>query len=83
MHAGSKKFGKTYEFRTYENAGHAFFAVDRRSIARKIARRVAVLLLPQRAAIGEPRLLAEALKKYRRLGPGWVAAGSWRGWCSP
>ena len=24
-----KKFGKTYEFHTYENAGHAFFAVDR------------------------------------------------------
>ena len=24
-----KRFGKTYEFHTYENAGHAFFAVDR------------------------------------------------------
>jgi len=24
-----KKHGKTYEFHTYENAGHAFFAVDR------------------------------------------------------
>src|SRR5206468_3646847 len=24
-----KKFGKTFEFHTYENAGHAFFAVDR------------------------------------------------------
>jgi|SRR5436309_1847956 len=24
-----RKFGKTYEFHTYENAGHAFFAVDR------------------------------------------------------
>jgi dienelactone hydrolase len=24
-----QKFGKTYEFHTYENAGHAFFAVDR------------------------------------------------------
>jgi len=24
-----EKFGKTYEFHTYENAGHAFFAVDR------------------------------------------------------
>src|SRR3989442_1551083 len=24
-----KKFGKTYEFHTYDNAGHAFFAVDR------------------------------------------------------
>ena len=24
-----KKFGKTYEFHTYEKAGHAFFAVDR------------------------------------------------------
>ena len=24
-----KKFGKTYEFHTYENAGHAFFSVDR------------------------------------------------------
>ncbi len=24
-----KKFGKTYEFHTYENAGHGFFAVDR------------------------------------------------------
>jgi len=24
-----KKFGKTYEIQTYENAGHAFFAVDR------------------------------------------------------
>src|SRR5881397_3127003 len=24
-----KKFGKTYEFHTYEDAGHAFFAVDR------------------------------------------------------
>ena len=24
-----KKFGKTYEFHTYESAGHAFFAVDR------------------------------------------------------
>jgi carboxymethylenebutenolidase len=23
------KFGKTYEFHTYDNAGHAFFAVDR------------------------------------------------------
>src|SRR3989442_7715143 len=67
MHAGSKKFGKTYEFRTYENAGHAFFAVDRRSIARKIARRVAVLLLPQRAAIGEARLLARDELEQRRL----------------
>ena len=24
-----QKFGKTFEFHTYENAGHAFFAVDR------------------------------------------------------
>ena len=24
-----KRFGKTYEFHTYENAGHAFFSVDR------------------------------------------------------
>ena len=24
-----KKYGKTYEVHTYENAGHAFFAVDR------------------------------------------------------
>ncbi len=24
-----QKFGKTYEFHTYDNAGHAFFAVDR------------------------------------------------------
>ncbi len=24
-----KKFGKTYEFHTYENAGHSFFSVDR------------------------------------------------------
>jgi carboxymethylenebutenolidase len=24
-----QKFGKTYEFHTYQNAGHAFFAVDR------------------------------------------------------
>jgi carboxymethylenebutenolidase len=24
-----KKFGKTYEFHMYDNAGHAFFAVDR------------------------------------------------------
>ncbi|MDP3766556.1 MAG: dienelactone hydrolase family protein, partial [Dehalococcoidia bacterium] len=24
-----KKHGKTYEFHTYENAGHAFFAVNR------------------------------------------------------
>jgi len=24
-----QKFGKTYEFHTYENAGHAFFAIDR------------------------------------------------------
>ena len=24
-----KKYDKTYEFHTYENAGHAFFAVDR------------------------------------------------------
>jgi carboxymethylenebutenolidase len=24
-----KKYGKTYEFHTYDNAGHAFFAVDR------------------------------------------------------
>jgi carboxymethylenebutenolidase len=24
-----EKFGKTYEFHTYDNAGHAFFAVDR------------------------------------------------------
>ena len=23
------KFGKSYEFHTYDNAGHAFFAVDR------------------------------------------------------
>lgn len=27
--AALKRFGKTYEFHTYENAGHAFFAVDR------------------------------------------------------
>jgi carboxymethylenebutenolidase len=27
--AALKQFGKTYEFHTYENAGHAFFAVDR------------------------------------------------------
>jgi carboxymethylenebutenolidase len=27
--AALKKHGKTYEFHTYENAGHAFFAVDR------------------------------------------------------
>jgi len=26
-----KKWGKTYEFHTYDNAGHAFFAVDRPS----------------------------------------------------
>ena len=26
-----KRFGKTYEFHTYENAGHGFFAVDRPS----------------------------------------------------
>ena len=26
-----KRFGKTYEFHTYENSGHAFFAVDRPS----------------------------------------------------
>jgi carboxymethylenebutenolidase len=24
-----KKFGKSYEFHMYDNAGHAFFAVDR------------------------------------------------------
>jgi carboxymethylenebutenolidase len=24
-----KQFGKTYEFHSYENCGHAFFAVDR------------------------------------------------------
>ena len=27
--AALKKFGKTYEFHTYENAGHSFFSVDR------------------------------------------------------
>jgi len=27
--AALKEWGKTYEFHTYENAGHAFFAVDR------------------------------------------------------
>ena len=27
--AALKKHGKTYEFHTYENCGHAFFAVDR------------------------------------------------------
>ncbi|MGH7309586.1 MAG: dienelactone hydrolase family protein, partial [Candidatus Rokuibacteriota bacterium] len=27
--AALQKFGKTYEFHMYENAGHAFFAVDR------------------------------------------------------
>jgi carboxymethylenebutenolidase len=27
--AALKEHGKTYEFHTYENAGHAFFAVDR------------------------------------------------------
>jgi len=26
-----KRFNKTYEFHTYENAGHAFFSVDRPS----------------------------------------------------
>ena len=26
-----KKWGKTYEFHTYDNAGHGFFAVDRPS----------------------------------------------------
>jgi len=26
-----KRFKKTYEFQTYENAGHAFFSVDRPS----------------------------------------------------
>jgi len=27
--AALERFGKTYEFHTYDNAGHAFFAVDR------------------------------------------------------
>jgi carboxymethylenebutenolidase len=27
--AALKEHGKNYEFHTYENAGHAFFAVDR------------------------------------------------------
>jgi len=27
--AALRQAGKTYEFHTYENAGHAFFAVDR------------------------------------------------------
>ena len=26
-----KRFGKTYEFHVYENAGHGFFSVDRPS----------------------------------------------------
>jgi carboxymethylenebutenolidase len=26
-----KRFNKTYEFHTYENAGHGFFSVDRPS----------------------------------------------------
>jgi carboxymethylenebutenolidase len=29
--AALKRFGKTYEFHSYENAGHAFFSVDRPS----------------------------------------------------
>lgn len=29
IEAALKKFGKTYEFHMYENAGHAFFSVDR------------------------------------------------------
>src|SRR3989441_7747407 len=37
------------------------------SMSRKIARRVAVLLLPQRAAIGEARLLARDELEQRRL----------------
>src|SRR5438034_2330540 len=36
-------------------------------MSRKIARRVAVLLLPQRAAIGEARLLARDELEQRRL----------------
>src|SRR5437867_11402418 len=36
-------------------------------MSRKIARRVAVLLLPQRAAIGEARLLAGDELEQRRL----------------
>src|SRR2546428_713202 len=67
MHAGTRSLGKTYECRPYENAGPAFVAAARRSIARKIARRVAVLLLPQRAAIGEARLLARDELEQRRL----------------
>ena len=29
LEAELKKYGKTYDFHTYENAGHAFFSVDR------------------------------------------------------
>src|SRR2546427_10497227 len=36
-------------------------------MSRKIARRVAVLLLPQRAAVGEARLLARDELEQRRL----------------
>src|SRR2546428_2071179 len=74
MHAGTRSLGKTYECRPYENAGPAFVAAARRSIARKIARRVAVLLLPQRAAIGEARLLArDELEQRRRAALGGLA----------
>jgi carboxymethylenebutenolidase len=31
------KFGKTYEFHTYDNAGHAFFAVDRPQYRQAVA----------------------------------------------
>lgn len=32
-----KRFGKTYEFHTYDNAGHGFFAVDRPSYRQEAA----------------------------------------------
>ena len=37
IEAELKRLGKTYEFHSYENAGHAFFSVDRPSYRQEAA----------------------------------------------
>ena len=39
MEAELKKFGKTYEFHSFDNAGHGFFGADRPDYRRRLRRK--------------------------------------------